>query len=213
MSLKGFDKFREKTPILHGKRILILPVYALILILFNFFILLQFYSFPDTFHSHMFSLTLLSLFPLLGVLIMEFLGFFLFSQIWVWRTKLKQKYGPTSYQHVFFIGFSGITIIIALAFNLYIPFQHYSPVFWQIKGFSNVVSPLETFLGNYLEVFVHWTRIFLAFLFFLLGVLIMATAVTTFGIDYTTVVYLYFPEESILQNNQIYSVLRHPMYS
>ncbi|MFX1607322.1 MAG: methyltransferase family protein, partial [Promethearchaeota archaeon] len=34
----------------------------------------------------------------------------------------------------------------------------------------------------------------------------------TFGIDYMTVVYLYFPEESEIQENEIYSVIRHPAY-
>ena len=38
-------------------------------------------------------------------------------------------------------------------------------------------------------------------------------ALETFGIDYMTVVYLYFPEESELQDHKIYSVLRHPTYS
>jgi protein-S-isoprenylcysteine O-methyltransferase Ste14 len=34
----------------------------------------------------------------------------------------------------------------------------------------------------------------------------------TFGIDYMAVVYLYFPEESEIQDHAIYSVIRHPTY-
>ncbi|RDE17855.1 MAG: hypothetical protein C4K49_00725, partial [Candidatus Thorarchaeota archaeon] len=37
-------------------------------------------------------------------------------------------------------------------------------------------------------------------------------ALLTFGIDYMTVVYLYFPEESEVQQHEIYSILRHPAY-
>jgi len=37
-------------------------------------------------------------------------------------------------------------------------------------------------------------------------------ALQTFGTDYMSVVYLYFPEESKIQNHEIYSVIRHPTY-
>ena len=36
---------------------------------------------------------------------------------------------------------------------------------------------------------------------------------STLGFDYMAVVYLYFPEESVIQENAIYSVLRNPLYS
>jgi len=38
-------------------------------------------------------------------------------------------------------------------------------------------------------------------------------ALETFGFDYMTVIYLYFPEESEMQYHKIYSILRHPAYS
>ena len=41
----------------------------------------------------------------------------------------------------------------------------------------------------------------------------IARSMLTFGFDYMTVVYLYFPEESELQEHQIYSILRHPTYA
>ena len=40
-----------------------------------------------------------------------------------------------------------------------------------------------------------------------------ARAIQVFGVDYMAVVYLYFPEESHIQENEIYSVLRHPAYA
>jgi len=40
-----------------------------------------------------------------------------------------------------------------------------------------------------------------------------ARAIQVFGVDYMAVVYLYFPEESQIQDNEIYSVLRHPAYA
>ena len=52
----------------------------------------------------------------------------------------------------------------------------------------------------------------LPILFLALGLLIFGRALQIFGFDYLTVVYLYFPEESEIQENEIYSVIRHPAY-
>jgi protein-S-isoprenylcysteine O-methyltransferase Ste14 len=38
-------------------------------------------------------------------------------------------------------------------------------------------------------------------------------ALQIFGFDYMAVIYLYFPEESELQDHEIFSLLRHPTYS
>ncbi|MHA1794735.1 MAG: methyltransferase family protein [Promethearchaeota archaeon] len=45
------------------------------------------------------------------------------------------------------------------------------------------------------------------------GIMIIIKALLVFGIDYMAVVYLYFPEESEVQENEIYSVIRHPTYA
>ena len=41
----------------------------------------------------------------------------------------------------------------------------------------------------------------------------MIRSIQAFGIDYMAVIYLYFPEESKLQDHEIYSVLQHPAYT
>ena len=46
----------------------------------------------------------------------------------------------------------------------------------------------------------------------MLAMLLVRSAIETFGIDYMVVLYLYFPEESEIQEHEIYSVLRHPTY-
>ena len=46
----------------------------------------------------------------------------------------------------------------------------------------------------------------------IVGLLVIRSSVLTFGIDYMTVVYLYFPEESEVQEHEIYSIVRHPVY-
>ncbi len=55
-------------------------------------------------------------------------------------------------------------------------------------------------------------RLVLSGIVFLVGLLVVRSSILTFGIDYMTVVYLYFPEESEVKNHEIYSVVRHPVY-
>jgi protein-S-isoprenylcysteine O-methyltransferase Ste14 len=55
-------------------------------------------------------------------------------------------------------------------------------------------------------------RIVLSAVFFVFGLATVRSAIMTFGIDYMAVVYLYFPEESEVQDHAIYSVIRHPTY-
>jgi protein-S-isoprenylcysteine O-methyltransferase Ste14 len=57
-----------------------------------------------------------------------------------------------------------------------------------------------------------WIRIVLCGTLVLLAALTARSAILTFGVDYMAVVYLYFPEESEIQEHEIYSVIRHPTY-
>ena len=74
--------------------------------------------------------------------------------------------------------------------------------------FSQSLLPL---LGIPSEIDVL-VRLILSGGFALLGLLVVRSAVLTFGLDYMVVVYLYYPEESEIQNHEIYSVVRHPAY-
>ncbi|MFW9847055.1 MAG: methyltransferase family protein, partial [Candidatus Thorarchaeota archaeon] len=55
-------------------------------------------------------------------------------------------------------------------------------------------------------------RVILGGSFLLLGLMTIRSAFLTFGVDYMMVIYLYFPEESEIQQREIYSILRHPTY-
>jgi protein-S-isoprenylcysteine O-methyltransferase Ste14 len=154
----------------------------------------------------------LSFFPLLGAIIMESAGFLLVWQLWHWRDHLKAKYGPTSYQRIFLVGFAGILWVITVAVNQYIPYYAFAERFWASSPLQILALPLETFFGIASAV-VFYVKDTLAVIFSLVGLLTCARSVETFGIDYMVVVYLYFPEEGQIQENEIYSVLRHPVYA
>jgi protein-S-isoprenylcysteine O-methyltransferase Ste14 len=70
---------------------------------------------------------------------------------------------------------------------------------------------LLPFLGIAPEIEL-WFRMILSGILILLGLLTVRSAILTFGLDYMAVVYLYFPEESEIQDHEIYSVIRHPTY-
>ena len=210
--IKGFNKFREKIPALSGKKIAILPIYAICMITIAFTVYVTFDSLPAVLTASGTNEIVLSFLPILGVIIIEISGFLLVWQVWLWRDHLKAKYGPTSYQRVFLVGFAGILWIITIAANQYIPYYSFAKGFWTSSPLQALATPLETFLGT-ASLIVFYIKDALAVILFILGLLTCTRAVQTFGFDYMFVVYLYFPEESQIQENEIYSALRHPVYA
>ncbi|NPV51314.1 MAG: hypothetical protein HPY60_08990 [Candidatus Methanofastidiosum sp.] len=210
--IKGFVKFREKLPILSGKRIAVIPLYIIFISIITFLIYTIFDTLPELLMTSGTSMILLSFFPLFGVLLLEITGLFLVWQMWLWRNSLKERYGPTSYQRIVFSGFAGIIMVISIAFNQYIPYYSYAPTFWASSPLQSLATSLEGFFGGVGSVIFYVTEI-LAVILLIIGLMMCARAIQVFGVDYMAVVYLYFPEESRIQENEIYSVLRHPAYA
>jgi len=207
MKLKGLEKFREKIPAFSGKRVIFLPIYIITLFILLNFLIHSLYQMPSTI-----STSWSSFLPLLGIIIIDGLGVILVYQMWLWRDKLKAKYHQTSYQHIFLVGFAGIGCIIFLAFNSFFPLGEIDPQLWSTSPYYIWVSSLTSFIpGDW--VFLDMIRTILGICLLVIGVGTMIRSILTFGFDYMTVVYLYFPEESQIQNHAIYSVLRHPTYA
>jgi len=212
LTIKGFDKFRKKLPILSGKRIAVIPLYIICISTIAFLICITFDTLPELLMTSGTSMILLSFFPFFGVLLLEIVGFFLAWQMWLWKNRLKEKYGPTSYQRIVFSGFAGIILVITLAFTQYIPYYSYAPAFWASSPLQILATPLEKFFGGAGPALFYAKEI-LAVALIITGLMMCARAIQIFGVDYMAVVYLYFPEESQIQENEIYSVLRHPAYA
>jgi protein-S-isoprenylcysteine O-methyltransferase Ste14 len=212
MQIKGFEKFRKKLPALSGKKMAILPIYAICMIVIAFAVYVTFDSLPAILASSGINEIILSFFPLVGVIIMESVGFLFVWQLWFLRDRLKAKYGPTSYQRVIFVGFAGIVWVLTVAVNQYIPYYLFAQDFWASSSVQVVGTSLETFLGNTAPA-VFYVKEVLALILFVFGLLTLVRAIQVFGVDYMAVVYVYFPEESKIQENAIYSILRHPTYA
>ncbi|MFX1312405.1 MAG: methyltransferase family protein [Promethearchaeota archaeon] len=212
MKLKGIDKFREKIPKFSGKKIIILLIYCILVFMLSLIIQIYFDLFPTMILVEGALGFFIIVFPVLGVTLMGSIAIFLVYQMWYHRDRLKAKYGQLSYQKVFLVGFGGVIIIFSILINNLIPFYQWDLNFWSQFPFSIFITPLTSYFTP-ISLLLGYIRFFLGGFVCILGFMMIFRAIETFGIDYMTVVYLYFPEESELQDHKIYSVLRHPTYS
>ena len=210
--LKGLDIFLQKVPALSGKRIILLPFYAFSIIFLCLSVMMAFDTLPVVFGLKGASPLLLALSPLAGELIVCVLGFVLVWQMWFWKDKLKARYGRLAYQSIFLVGFAGISCVLSLALNMFVHYWWFSRPFWMFSSLKFLVLPLEGYLP-FARVEAAVFRLILAFFFTVTGFTMIVRSLLTFGFDYMSVLYLYYPEESKVQNHAIYSVLRHPTYT
>ncbi len=210
--LKGLDVFTQKVPALSGKRMILLPVYAFSIMFLCLSVMMGFDTLPVVFGLKGISPLLLSLSPLAGELLVCVLGFVLAGQMWAWKERLKAKYGPLAYQRIFLAGFAGISCVLSLALNMFVHYWWFSRAFWILSPLKFLILPLERFLPFW-RVEVALLRLGLAFFFTVTGLAMILRSLFTFGFDYMSVLYLYYPQESRVQDHAIYSVLRHPAYT
>ncbi|MHA2290221.1 MAG: methyltransferase family protein [Promethearchaeota archaeon] len=203
------DRFLAKIPAFSGFKIIFLIIYVILVIFINISILRFFSSVPIIFPE----LGIYSLFfPILGFILMEIIGLLLVYQLWARRVSFKERYGALSYQRVLLAGFGGVSIILSLAVFNIASFLIWQDPQWPNSSLQFLVTPLLSLIPNF-ELFFNIFRYFFSIFFILIGLLIVIRAVQIFGFDYMAVIYLYFPEESEIQNHEIYSLLRHPAYS
>ncbi|MFX0011662.1 MAG: methyltransferase family protein [Candidatus Hermodarchaeota archaeon] len=212
MKLKGLDKFLDKIPKFSGKKILFLPIYVIVVLILSLMVQIYFDILPSLLPVNGPLEYFTTMFPVLGVTIIGVIAIILVYQMWSQRERLRAKYGQLSYQRIFLAGFAGVVLLFSIVVNNFIAFYQWNPVFWTQFPFSIFATPLTSFISP-ISLLFGYIRFFLGVLLCILGAATMGRAILTFGFDYMTVTYLYFPEESELQDHQIYSVLRHPAYS
>ncbi|MFX1521540.1 MAG: methyltransferase family protein [Promethearchaeota archaeon] len=212
MHLKGAEKFLEKLPGYAGSRIFLLPILGLLSfligILFMLFLDIASRLFPNSYFLFLIDPIL----PLIGTATCGIIGFVLVSQVWHKKDKLLKKYNELAYQKAFKFAILAIPQILAIICHAYLPIgllSSKSPVSETTIVLSS--SLLSFLLG--MSYFGLIVRIIGSVALFMLGLLIIFRALFTFGIDYMGLVYLYYPEESEVQDHEIYSVLRHPAYA
>ncbi|MFX0108632.1 MAG: methyltransferase family protein [Candidatus Hodarchaeota archaeon] len=211
MKLKGIEKLREKLPGYPGRRIGILPLSAAFVSLWGYLFLIFLDLLPRFFSGIAFLITVEPFLPLLGSLLIMILAFALIGQLWSARERMKVEYGELAYQKMLPRGVAGVALMPTLLFHQVTSIRSLPPspplndltIQWSQSLLPMLGIPTE---------FDVWIRVIVSGVFLVLGMLTMRSAILTFGVDYMAVVYLYFPEESEIQDHEIYSVMRHPTY-
>jgi protein-S-isoprenylcysteine O-methyltransferase Ste14 len=209
--MKGLEKLREKLPNYQGKRVFRLLIIVAIMFLSSILFQLIMDSLPRIFINVSILQIIAPFTPIFGSIIVLFIGFMLIWSFWRFRNKYLSIYGELAYQKAIKFGLYGLPMVISVMIHIFFPNDLIVP-------YQNNQS-LNYYLGTpVLEILFNSSisfliiRITLCIIFVGLGMVVVRKALDIFGIDYMGLVYIYYPEESTLQDHEIYSILRHPTY-
>ncbi len=211
MRIKGIEKIREKLPDYPGQRIAIIPLTALFVMLLGY-VFMIFLDVSARIFPYLTWLGILEPYlPIFGSMFVGGTGILLIRRLWNQRDAKKAEFGDLAYQKMIKTGVSGVFLIPAVIFHAFTSVRSLPPgppvneltILWSQSLLPMIGVPSE------IDIVL---RLVLFGLFLVTGMLLVRSAISTFGLDYMVVVYLYFPEESEVQENEIYSVVRHPAY-
>ncbi len=211
LQLKGMDKLQEKLPAYPGKRILILPLAAMVVGVLAYAFLIILDIIPRMFSDFILLMTLEPFIPILSSIFIATLALWLIWGLWNKKNQMKEIHGNLAYQKMLLRGLTGVFLIPSLVFHSFTSIRSLPPSPPANDLTIQWSRSLLLYLGISSE-FELWIRIILSGILIIFGLLIVRSAILTFGVDYMAVVYLYFPEESEIQEHEIYSVIRHPTY-
>lgn len=209
--IKGIDKLHEKLPAYPGKRLAILPLKGILSVIFGYAFLIIM-SVISRLYSEIAILVFIEPYlPIIGGIFVAWLALWLIWGLWNKRDKMREIHGDLAYQKMIPRGVYGVFLIPPLVFMAFTSVRSLPPgppVNDLTIQWSQSLLPMIG-ISSGMDI---WIRLVLSGVFLILGILTVRSAVLTFGLDYMTVLYLYFPEESEIQNLEIYSVVRHPAY-
>jgi protein-S-isoprenylcysteine O-methyltransferase Ste14 len=209
--MKGVSKLRSKLPAYEGRRLGILGIIAILSMFVGLGIQLLFDIFPRLLPTVPVLFQLEPFLPVAGSILVSATALVLVSSLWRKRDAMRARYGNLAYQKMVPRGLVGVCFVFSLAIHSYVSVRSLPA--------GALLNPLT---GTLSQSVLPWFGVPLGLdLMFraVLGAGLAVTAIATalrallqFGVDYMLVVYLYFPEESEVQNHNIYSVIRHPAY-
>lgn len=211
MQLKGWDKLKEKIPKYMGWRGAVIGLLLILAFVTALALMVLIDSVARIFPQVSVLVLIEPILPILGTLMCQFIAFRLIWSVWNNRDRYVQELGELAYQKAFPRAFFGISWIFAIFVHIYYPIE--------VLPTGTPVNPMTALLAQSLFSFVGvpggfdlMIRIIGSFIFVIFGMLTIRSALLTFGIDYMALVYLYYPDESQVQQHEIYSVIRHPTY-
>ena len=208
---KGIEKLREKLPDYQGKKIYLFVLLVLVTVACSILFQLFFDSISRLFPGVVILQFLEPLTPLLGSVMVLVLGFLNVYTVWRNRDKYKTKYEEKAYQKALKFGAIGVTLVITVVVHSIMPLDFLARYTENSTASVFLSAAIDELVLGFSSMFLI-VRIALSLIILFLAFLTIYRAITVFGIDYMLLVYLYYPEESEIQDYEIYSVLRHPTY-
>ncbi len=209
--MKGLDQLRTKLPDYQGRKIRLFAVIAFIVFVTSLMFQLVLDSLPRIFRSIGILQMIAPLTPILGTLIIISIGFSVVRKFWRVRDKYLSKSGKKAYQKAFKFVAIGIPMLFSVIVHSFIPNDLIATY-----GIDDTLShylgiPISGLIMGFPFYFLY-IRLVLSILFVGLGLIVIFKTLSFFGIDNMAMLYVFYPEESTLQNHAIYSILRHPTY-
>jgi len=209
--MKGIDEFRNKLPDYQGKKIRLFAGIAFVVFVSSLMFQLFLDSLPRIFRRIDVLQIIAPLTPIIGPLIIISIGFLLVRKFWRIRVKYLSNYGINAYQKAFKFVVVGIPMLFSVVVHSFFPTDLIAPY--------RIDDTLSRYLGISISGLILgfpfynlYIRLVLSIMLVGLGLFVVNRALKFFGIDYMALVYIFYPEESTLQNHEIYSILRHPTY-
>ena len=209
--MKGIAQLRSKLPDLGGPKVVLIPLTAIVSFFAGLLFLVGMDILPRRLPSNEFTLLLEPMMPIVGGLILGGVAIILVSGLWRKKEEAIRKYGNLAYQRLIPQGVSGVALVVSIALHPYLSVRSVvdTP---PANAVTTLLSQSVLSLAGVPTIVDVSLRIVLAVPVIALAMLAIRSSLITFGIDYMMVVYLFFPEESEFQENEIYSIIRHPTY-
>lgn len=209
--MKGLDKLKEKLPDYQGTKIRKFLVVAFIVFMSSLLFQLVADSLPRFFRNIVILQILAPFFPIFGSIIILSIGLTLVGSFWRARDKYLSEFGELAYQKGFKFIVTSIPMIISVTIHglfssdFLISFSDSQNLNWYLA-----YPILDLFFYFSITSLIIRLLFFFSLLSFFL--VFMSKTLKVFGIDYMSLIYIYYPEGATLQDHEIYSILRHPTY-
>ena len=181
--MKGMEEFRQKLPDLNGKKMARIPLIAITSFILGILVLMLFDNLQN--YLGMDSNLLTAFFPIIGVLIVEMIGFFLLTLFWRKKeTYLKKNY-EKGFQNGLKFVLTGFPLIVSVPIHsiLLLPFYNILNGNSGNEITQKLNQSLLIYLGVHSDIDII-VRVILGFLCLVIGLIGYRKIVNTFGIDY-----------------------------
>ena len=140
------------------------------------------------------------------------IGLNILRSIWKNKEKYIKENKRTTYQRAFKKFTIGLPFLFSVIAHIFIPIRSFFLI-TPINNFTIILSTSIFAFSPFTSLIGFYIQEILSLFYLILGLLIVRKSLQVFGIDYMTLVYLFYPNESKIQNHRIYSILHHPTYT